>query len=384
MQSKRQPKVHKYSKKKRRRITSPGRTLLSIGFTFLVAGAIGVVGYSIAKPILQYTGTDAQQESANQPVPTETVISAAEVASIAETATSAAVTEEPVQTVETGVGIQLPEAALQDAEALSDALTAARMALPDGKILVIPLKIQGGAILYQTGVELAKQCGAVQGSLSLSEIVAAAKAQGWTPVAQVSLLYDNLLPNADAQAGYLVTDGSRWLDNKKENGGKAWTSPFSDVTVQYLKALTSEITTAGFVQIWCTDVLFPPFRDSDLSYIGESVQSENRKDSLVQLVNTLADTAGSVPLLVQVDAAGAAAGTEEVFDPDALAVSGIVMDFKGDVQQTKPVLTQIAQNAPGLSLWITTETADVSEEMEPMEQLALEFSLSGYVLREKK
>ena len=53
LQSKRQPKVHTYSKKRRRKV-QPARAILSVGFTFLVAGVIGVVGYSIAKPILEY------------------------------------------------------------------------------------------------------------------------------------------------------------------------------------------------------------------------------------------------------------------------------------------------------------------------------------------
>ena len=44
MQSKRQPKVHTYSKKRRRKV-QPARAILSVGFTFLVAGVIGVVGY---------------------------------------------------------------------------------------------------------------------------------------------------------------------------------------------------------------------------------------------------------------------------------------------------------------------------------------------------
>ena len=60
MQSKRQPKVHTYSKKRRRKVR-PGRAILSIGFTFLVAGVIGVVGYSVAKPILQYSGAEHSQ-----------------------------------------------------------------------------------------------------------------------------------------------------------------------------------------------------------------------------------------------------------------------------------------------------------------------------------
>ena len=55
MKSKRQPKVHKYSKH-RRKNANPAQTALSVALTFLIAGAIGVVGYSVAKPLLQYDG----------------------------------------------------------------------------------------------------------------------------------------------------------------------------------------------------------------------------------------------------------------------------------------------------------------------------------------
>lgn len=379
MQSRKQPKVHKYSRKRRRSVTSPGRALLSIGFTFLVAGAVGVVGYSIAKPILQFAGGDSSQASTAETTlsAVDTTTSVTEFAAAVTTTTTAVTTEAAVQSVQGGVGVRLSASALESKAALTQALKQAREEMPEGKLLIIPLKIQGGAVLYETESGLAKQCGAAQGTLTLSEIVAAAEEQGWTPAAECSLLYDNLLPDADAQVGYLVTDGSRWLDNKKENGGKAWASPFSNVTVDYLKELTREIAGAGFAQIWCTDVIFPQFRQSDLNYIGESVQSADRKDALVQLVNQLADTAGTVPVLVEVDAAGAAAGTEEVFVPDALEVSGVVLDLGTDVQQGEGVLQKVTQAAPEMSLWIIAETAGVSGEME---QLVSDFSLSGCVL----
>ena len=87
MQSKRQPKVHTYSKKRRRKVR-PGRAILSIGFTFLVAGVIGVVGYSVAKPILQYSGAEHSQTQ-----PEETLSSAAAETAAPEESASAAVTE---------------------------------------------------------------------------------------------------------------------------------------------------------------------------------------------------------------------------------------------------------------------------------------------------
>lgn len=170
------------------------------------------------------------------------------------------------------------------------------------------------------------------------------------------------MPDADAAAGYRVTDGSRWLDNTKENGGKAWASPFSTVTVQYLTEITGEVSRAGFSQIWCKDAVFPDFRESDLNYIGESVQNPERNAALVQLVNQLAQTAGNVPLWVEVDAADAAEGTAEVFQPDTLHVSGVVLDLAENAAQAKTLLPQIKTKAGDLPLCLTADAgADLQE-----------------------
>ena len=66
MRSKKGPKVHQYSKKHRRPIR-PGRAVLSVCFTFFIAGAIGFVGYSVAKPILQFTKTNSGESSRTLP-----------------------------------------------------------------------------------------------------------------------------------------------------------------------------------------------------------------------------------------------------------------------------------------------------------------------------
>ena len=84
LQSKRQPKVHTYSKKRRRKV-QPARAILSVGFTFLVAGVIGVVGYSIAKPILEYSGAPRVTEQAEGTLPAATAAATAEISTEAET-----------------------------------------------------------------------------------------------------------------------------------------------------------------------------------------------------------------------------------------------------------------------------------------------------------
>lgn len=208
MQSKRQPKVHTYSKKRRRKV-QPARAILSVGFTFLVAGVIGVVGYSIAKPILEYSGAPRVTEQAEGTLPAATAAATAEISTEAETLPAVATSTPAVAEESLSEGYQLSAAALENSSTLSAAMQTARNAVPAGKLLVIPLKIAGGELCYQTDVALAKSCGAAKGSLQLSEIAEAAKAQGWTPVAQLSLLRDNLLPDANAEAGYMVTSGGR-------------------------------------------------------------------------------------------------------------------------------------------------------------------------------
>lgn len=382
MQSKRQPKVHTYSKKRRRKV-QPARAILSVGFTFLVAGVIGVVGYSIAKPILEYSGAPRVTEQAEGTLPAATAAATAEISTEAETLPAVATSTPAVAEESLSEGYQLSAAALENSSTLSTAMQTARNAVPTGKLLVIPLKIAGGELCYQTDVALAKSCGAAKGSLQLSEIAEAAKAQGWTPVAQLSLLRDNLLPDADAEAGYMVTSGGRWLDNTKENGGKAWASPFSDVTVQYLKDITAEVTAAGFSQIWCTDVVFPDFQNSDLTYIGESVQNPERKTALTSLVNTLAQTAGSVPLWVETSAADAAAGTAEVFDPENLTVSGVVMDLQADAGQAQAILPQIQAKTAEMPLCLTAEISGApAEELQTLKSAA-DNGVSAVVLTEK-
>lgn len=381
MRSRRQPKVHKYAKRRSRRISSPGRTVLSICFTFVIAGAIGVVGYSIAKPILQFTGTESTSQDASDLVeelaaPAETAVQTTVIVTQSATETTQ-MQSETVALAETLVGVRLSESALADAQTLSDAIAAARESVPDGTILVIPLKVQGGAVFYQTSVDLAAQCGAAQGTLTLSEITAAAQVEGWMPIAECSLLYDNLLPDADAQAGYMVEDeGSRWLDNKKESGGKPWASPFSDVMVAYCTALIQEIAAGGFEQIWCTDVMFPPFRDTDLSYIGASVQDANRGEVLVQLMNTLADAAGTTPVLLETDAESVLDGTDEALDSSALEISGVAFDL-GTQVQAQTMLDWMVEQTEVLQIWFLADDGTVSTEMEQTQSDAGE--VSGWI-----
>lgn len=108
MRLKKEPKVHRYEKRRKERdIVGPGRTLLSICFTFVVAGAIGVLGYSIAKPILQFSSKDSETETLS--VAETNVITTPPVttSSTTITTTTAATTEiEEVVTIALRLGVR--------------------------------------------------------------------------------------------------------------------------------------------------------------------------------------------------------------------------------------------------------------------------------------
>lgn len=356
MSSKKKPKVHRYYKKQKSKpVTGPGRTFLSVLVTLILALVLGVVGYSVAKPIMEFfaddsssdTEEDMQIESTTESIATETTITTE--TTVLEEETEEETSEE--NTALSGVGVRLDADALSDATSLSDAIANAMAEEPDCTYVIVPLKVEGGAILYQTEVTLASTCGAAQGTLTLEEIVGAVEDAGLQPVAECSLLYDNLLPDADSTAGYLIESSStRWLDNSADNGGEPWVSPFSSVTVEYLTDITTEIAEAGFSEIWCCDVIFPDFRSSDLEYIGEIVQDEDRGEVLVELLETLADAADSVPLYLETDAASVMEGTDEAFDPDALTIAGVVLDLETETS-AEDVQAWMETEAPGWSAY---------------------------------
>ncbi len=288
-------KVIVYKKAKRRRSRGGGhhpfRTALSIIFTFILAGVVGFIGYSIAKPILSLMGEEDEEEEAIVEVATET--SRAETTTL-QTSERVSMTT-AVTTTTTPVVMAYDKAAYLSVDALSsqEALTTAVATIvEDSEVsaVVVPLKVAGGAIYYQTQSELAISCGAVFGTMTLEEIYATVEQAGVVPIAQINLLEDNLLPVVDASAGYTIAEsGSRWLDNAAESGGVPWASLFSTLTQTYLVDIATEIADAGFTQIWCDGLVFPAFREEDLAYIGETVQVIGRGAIFGQLMETIAD-----------------------------------------------------------------------------------------------
>lgn len=312
----REPKIYRDRSRRNRRMFTRHRrsTAASVLGTVALVGGLVVIGYCIAGPLFDHFSKEepAATTPDSSAAPTQRSLDSsddtADGSDIAATTTAPAETETTIATTTTTAGISVNgqdfTAHFLDVEAL-DSLTALNHSLADipaGESVVLPLKVEGGALRYASTLEKAAACGAVQGELTLETISDALAAHALTAIAEVSLLSDNLYPAYDYDANYFFGDGSgRWLDNTPEKDGKPWLSPFSDNAVAYLDDITDELTANGFHFVLCKDVAFPPFYDTDLDHIGELVKStESRRKALSGLLNRLQKTAqengGSVML----------------------------------------------------------------------------------------
>lgn len=186
-------------------------------------------------------------------------------------------------------------------------------------IVVLPLKSQGGMLNYGSKINSAINSGVVGSYTDLKEIVKLIKDAGFTPYANISVLYDNIYPKTYKKSAYQFEDGTgSWWDNSEENGGKPWLSPFSEDTKNYLSAISAELTEDGIEGIICEDVIFPNFREKDLDYIGDLVKDENRYTALIDVLNTIQKSANGQEVLFKFSLVDALKGKVEALKSDEL------------------------------------------------------------------
>jgi len=202
------------------------------------------------------------------------------------------------------------------------------------KSVVLPLKTAGGRICYNSSVDTAHYSGAVVSDTDIKSIVKVCAEKGIAPVAEISTIADNIYPVTYKKSAYQFDDGvtGEWLDNKPEKGGKPWLSPFADQAKSYLSEIVSELSEAGIKKIICTDTAFPAFREKDLGYIGELVQSENRYKGLTDLINLLDKKAGenNGKVMLYVTASEVLNSSAEVFRPEEFGTMPAVIGINSD------------------------------------------------------
>lgn len=308
---------------------SPVGKAFSVGLTVLLIGGIVFIGYSVAEPLINYTKKKGD--------------SAVESEMIASDTTPTDENGEPV--TEEGAAPQVPVSAeayrayaldpldIADAQSIKAAL---KRVPSEEKIeyIEVPLKVSGGNIYYATNNYYATSSGVIQSYTKLSEIVSAISAEGYKPVALISTFNDNIIPNYFRDMSYLtVDDGSQWIDNDINAGGKPWMTPFSESAVEYNTDIAEEVAQAGFERVVCYDFVFPDFRPSDVEFLGEKVVSPDRYMALTSAANMMYDkimTEGS-KMMLEVNASDLLKGKNDVLQPMLLKVNTIILNIDLDL-----------------------------------------------------
>lgn len=308
---------------------SPVGKAFSIGLTVLLIGGIGFLGYSVAEPLINYSNKKGDKtDSSSIVLPDETPtdengepLTDVDPNNIAP----------PINT-ENYCAYALSPMDLSSPEAVKTAL---KRVPSDEKIryIEVPLKVSGGNIYYDTSNYFAKQAGAVQSEIKLTDIVTAISSEGYKPVAMMSTFSDSVVPDAFRDMGYYtLDDGSQWIDNAIEAGGKPWMSPFSDRAVTYNSDIADELSSAGFEKVVCSDFIFPVFRDSDVEYLGESVISSDRYMVLTSAANLLYDRImeNGANMMLEVSASELLKGNNDIIQPMLLKVNTVVLNIDLD------------------------------------------------------
>lgn len=318
-----------YGNRRRSRIKSVVTVLLLL----VAVGGLVFLGYSLGKPIMDYfTNRETTPSSESSPWTPDDVPPAAET-TVSETAAPA---EDSSQEQPSLLGKQvfLPGDALGNIDTLNAALDSAMA--QGAKSVVVPCKLPGGRLTYRSELPQALEAGVSNaGGMSPLEICAAVTAKGLTPIAEVNVLTDNMLPLYDKSSGYTFQgQESSWYDNTPSAGGKPWLSPFSLSAKAYLNALANELYDGGFQTIICSDLIFPSFRATDLSYVGEIVQTPDRYKALINVVGEFQQSAQDreKTLSIQVPARGVVEGNAEVFHPTELpGINAVVYYSVGEL-----------------------------------------------------
>ncbi len=344
-------KVYRNKMKNRKKYRK--NTLFIILFILLLAVLV-FVGYSIARPIYNYFSERKNNDVNNAEAWEPPVYENEEESAVTTVSEDESPGDESPENTSDSLDFSayvIPPEALSASDTLKNALAEAKNNGYTSAVVI--LKDKGGAIYYNTGSEIAASGeNAVKGSMPAGQISAMITAAGLKPIASVNLLEDNNRYGANRTGSYkFAGDNSTWLDNSVANGGKPWLSPFDSDTQSYVEYLADEITAAGFDTVIFDGIVFPDFRNSDLTYIGQAVQDANRYNALVNIANIAGDTARTRDAnpIIQVSAIDIINNKAEVFKPDLLngsifSVYYSPQDFNGIVviDNTETVLSDLS------------------------------------------
>lgn len=308
-----------YNKKK-----SKSRQVLTLVLTIVAACVLGVVGYGIGKPIVNYFQTRGQQTSdSSESSQSSDVLSESSESSQEPASSEPEVPPKPA--VEDIKLYLLPVEATASSASLGSALAAAKEAGYD--TVAVTLKDEGGYLYYKTLVERVRYDQIiVKGTLTAAQIAEQIENAGLSSAAKIDMLKDRLTPMYFG--GYKFANGTNWVDGDPPptGNGQRWLSPFVEETVSYLNSLVSELAEAGFDHVICSNVRYPEFRQMDINtYLSHLplTDREQRLKALWDLMDLAKTSAEEHDAKLWIELAGEDVIKADVFGTSAeLAANG--------------------------------------------------------------
>ncbi len=275
-------KINLYPKRKTRAQKILGTILLVI-----VILAVVFLGYCLGKPLLEFIEKNASSGS-NDPawIPPADTSQSEELPAETVTDETEASTEEttapPMENPDI-YAVSVPASALSNSASLS--AFASKAAAEGYTAAVVTLKNSGGYLLYATETAPAADSEAVMGTMRASEIYDALSRNGLVPIAEMSVLADNMGGIINGGMCYKIVDEPTvsWLDYYSADEALRWSNPESEATAEYNGALAQELKNAGFILIQ-SDIIFPDFQNYDKEYIAAKYFSADRYKLLANVV----------------------------------------------------------------------------------------------------
>jgi hypothetical protein len=304
-------------------------------FMIIILAALVFVGYSVGKPIYKYFSERSGKDSAEETVPwtppvmpDDTYSTAGETEDVPEESTY--VSEDSVENSKLDFSAyQLPETALVSDAELRNALESAKGS--GYTAVVVTMKAEGGKIYYKTSSQMALSAdGAVAGGMYAGQISSMIKNAGFTPIAKINLLEDHNWYGEYKTGAYRFEGStSTWLDDSAANGGKPWLSPFDTDTQSYAAYLANEVSSAGFDYVIFDGIVFPPFRSSDLNYVGAIVKDPSKYKTLISIadISAKAAEANGSSVMVMASAGEIIGGKSDLFKPAELTVKTVSVEY---------------------------------------------------------
>lgn len=280
--------TYSYRTRKRRR-----RNLMRALTCLLILAALILIGYSVALSLERLSEPSAPSEESSQ---TETIPS--ETSKEPESSVPSSEPEPEPEPEDLAVrAVLMPHDIMMDAAGRADFLE--NIDKERYNTVVLPLKDQSGRIWYQTEVSHAAVCGALsENALDAKALLAEIEANDLDPAAMIWSLQDDWASHAMYHTSYMYQNDPdvTWLDNSADMGGKSWMNPYLPATQEYLCALTSELSTLGFEEIFVFGNQYP----NTGNQWGMGLGSQNglsQADALQNIIISMQDAAGETAVI---------------------------------------------------------------------------------------